>query len=69
MGLVQGYFKRCQEHSKLFASEKIELIFGNVDMIYLFHKDFLKELETVVDRKRIDDTHIGMIFVANVSLN
>ena len=68
-GGLQGYFQRCLQYKKLFPPEKIELIFGNVDMIYQFHTCFLKELETGVDRRNIEDTPIGKIFVANVSLS
>ena len=64
--LVQGYLQRCTEHTRLFNSEKIELIFGNVENIYKFQKDFLKELETKVNRDKMEDSQIGDIFVANV---
>ena len=67
MFLPQGYLQRCTEHTKLFTSEKIELIFGNVQNIYKFQKDFLKELETRVNRDKMEDSQIGDIFVANVS--
>lgn len=65
--IVEGYLQRCKEHSKLFTPEKIELIFGNIETIYKFQKDFLKELETRVNRDKMDESQIGDIFVGNAS--
>ena len=67
MLILQGYLQRCKEHSRLFTSEKIELIFGNIETLYKFQKDFLKELETRVNRDKMEESQIGDIFVANVS--
>ena len=57
----------CKENAKLFNSENIELIFGNIEEVYEFQKHVLEELETVMNRKMMEDTQIGNIFVDNVS--
>ena len=64
----QGYLKRCIEYSKLFDTERVETIFSNIEQIYNFQRDFLKELEARVDLDRMEDSQIGEVFVLNVSL-
>ena len=67
MIMLQGFLKRCRDYSTLFDSEKVETIFSNVEEIYRFQRDFLRELESKVDRDRMDCSEIGSVFVINVS--
>lgn len=59
--------KRCKGYNKLFDDEKCETIFSNVEEIYTFQKDFLRELESSVQHDRMEDSQIGEVFVTNVS--
>ena len=65
--MVQGFLNRCRDYSTLFDREKVEIIFSNVEEIYRFQRDFLRELESKVDRDRMDCSEIGSVFVINVS--
>ena len=53
---------------QLFDQRKIETIFCNVEAVYLFQKDFLRELESRVQHHCVEDSQIGDIFVASVSV-
>ena len=64
---TQGYVKRCKGYNKLFDDDKCDTIFSNVEQIYSFQKDFLRELETSVEHYRMEDSKIGEVFVTNVS--
>ena len=59
--------KRCREYNTLFDAEKVETIFSNIECIYEFQRDFLKELEARVNMDRMEDSQIGDVFVLNVS--
>ena len=65
--MVQGFLNRCRDYSTLFDDEKVEIIFSNVEEIYRFQRDFLRELESKVDRDQMDCSEIGSVFVINVS--
>ena len=56
------------EYSKLFDTERVETIFSNIEQIYNFQRDFLRELEARVNLDRMEDSQIGEVFVINVSL-
>lgn len=60
--------KRCLEYNTLFDEERIEVIFSNVDKVYDFQKDFLRELEARVKPGHMAEAEIGEVFVLNVSL-
>jgi len=64
---LQGYLKQCRENNKLFNEEQIEVIFSNVEQIYNFQRDFLKELEARI-KPDVAKSEIGEVFVLNVSL-
>ncbi len=64
---MQGYLKRCREYNKLFDEEQIEVIFSNINQVYSFQKDFLKELEARVKPGHMAESEIGEVFVLNVS--
>ena len=64
---MQGFLYRCREYSTLFDTERVDTIFSNVEEIYKFQRDFLRELESKVDRDRMDCSEIGNVFVINVS--
>ena len=63
----QGFLKKCRENTKLFDHQKIETVFSNVEQVYLFQRDFLRDLESRVDHHRMEESQIGEVFVANVS--
>jgi hypothetical protein len=65
---IQGYLKRCLEYNTLFDQEQIEVIFSNVDKIYDFQKDFLRELKTRIRPGHMAEAEIGEVFVLNVSI-
>lgn len=65
----QGYLKRCLEYNTLFDEEQIEVIFSNIDKVYDFQKDFLRELEARIKPGHIAQSEIGEVFVLNVSLS
>ena len=67
LSLQQGYLKRCLEYNTLFDEERIEVIFSNVDKLYDFQKDFLRELEARIKPGHMAEAEIGEVFVINVS--
>ena len=69
MFFSKGYLKKCKEHSKLFTTERIQLIFGNIKDIYVFQKGVLNALEAELKRETTEDIKIGNIFIANVCFN
>lgn len=64
---MQGYLKRCREYNKLFDEEQIEIIFSNIDQVFNFQKDFLRDLEARVKQDHMAQSEIGEVFVLNVS--
>lgn len=65
----QGYVKRCRGYNKLFDEEKVDTIFSNIEAIYIFQRDFLRELEASINQDKMEDSQIGEAFVNNVSIN
>lgn len=59
--------KRCRDYGTLFDNDEIDVIFSNIEEVYSFQKDFLKELEARTKPGHLEQSEIGEVFVVNVS--
>lgn len=64
---LKGFLKRCRDYGTLFDNEEIDVIFSNIEEVYSFQKDFLKELEARTKPGHLEQSEIGEVFVVNVS--
>nr|CAB3262817.1 uncharacterized protein LOC100183692 [Phallusia mammillata] len=61
--VVQGYLTRCKNRSDMFSDEQISTLFGNIEQIYYFQRDFCNKLENAVNRSCVSSSEIGNIFI------
>uniref|UniRef100_F6Q643 Uncharacterized protein n=1 Tax=Ciona intestinalis TaxID=7719 RepID=F6Q643_CIOIN len=61
--VVQGYLTRCRNRSDMFTDEELNTLFGNIEDIYLFQRDFAAELEASVDSSSVHTTELGNVFL------
>lgn len=59
---------RCREYNKLFNEEQIDIIFSNIEQVFKFQRDFLKELESRIKQEHVEQSEIGEVFTNNVGL-
>ncbi|XP_064103972.1 rho guanine nucleotide exchange factor 9-like [Macrobrachium nipponense] len=65
--VVEGYLRQVRKRPDMFNDEKISSIFGNMEALYQFQSNFLKELEMCIDWKDPHKSCIGAAFIRNVS--
>ena len=51
----------------LFTAADAETIFGNIEELYQFHKEFLKELQQAIQFERMEESSVGHLFIKHVS--
>nr|BAA36290.1 PEM-2 [Ciona savignyi] len=61
--VVQGYLTRCRNRSDMFSDEILNTLFGNIEDIYLFQREFAAELEASLDNVSTHATNIGNVFL------
>ncbi|XP_068221441.1 rho guanine nucleotide exchange factor 4-like isoform X1 [Palaemon carinicauda] len=63
--VVEGYLRQVRKRPDMFNEEKISSIFGNMEALYQFQSNFLKELEMCIDWKDPHKSCIGAAFIRN----
>ncbi|XP_076323564.1 uncharacterized protein LOC143232265 isoform X2 [Tachypleus tridentatus] len=61
--VVQGYLRQVRRRPDMFSSERITTIFGNIEEIYKFQKEFLRRLEACIDHNRPHLSLVGNCFL------
>lgn len=51
----------------MFTDERVSTIFGNMEALYYFQSNFLRELEMCIDWQEPFKSCIGATFIRNVS--
>ena len=65
--LLQGYLKQARKRTDMFTEEKIAKIFSNIEQIYEFHQEILRQLEECFVEDDPCASEIGSVFLNNVS--
>lgn len=63
--VVEGYLRQVRKRPDMFNDERVSSIFGNMEALYQFQSNFLKELEMCIDLKDPHKSCIGAAFIRN----
>lgn len=63
----QGYIRQCRKHPDMFTELQLETIFSNIEDIYRFQRQFLKDLEKKYNKDEPHLSEIGSCFLLQVS--
>ena len=65
----QGYLNQAKKRTDMFTEEQITKIFANIEQIYQFHQEILRQLEECFVEGDPCASEIGAVFLNNVSLS
>lgn len=65
---VQGYIRQCRKHPDMFTDAQLKTIFSNIEVIYKFHRKFMKDLEKNYDKENPHLSEIGSCFLQQVPI-
>ena len=57
---------KCRYQTKMFSSKQIEILFGNIEEIFCFQKQFVIKIQQAINFDSIDNSLIGPLFLENV---
>ncbi|XP_045597764.1 rho guanine nucleotide exchange factor 9 isoform X4 [Procambarus clarkii] len=63
--VVKGYLRQVRKRPDMFSDERISTIFGNMEALYQFQSNFLRELELCIDWQDPHKSCIGAAFIRN----
>ncbi|XP_071537361.1 uncharacterized protein RhoGEF3 [Panulirus ornatus] len=63
--VVKGYLRQVRKRPDMFSDERISTIFGNMEALYQFQSNFLRELEMCIDWQDPHKSCIGAAFTRN----
>ncbi|KAL3091690.1 hypothetical protein niasHT_024272 [Heterodera trifolii] len=63
--LVQGFVEQCRRRRELFPEERVQRIFGNLELILMLHSRLFRELETELDEKEPEKSAVANVFLRN----
>ncbi|KAK3857217.1 hypothetical protein Pcinc_036514 [Petrolisthes cinctipes] len=63
--VIKGYLKQVRKRPDMFTNERISSIFGNMEALYQFQSNFLRDLETCIDWQEPHKSCIGATFIRN----
>ncbi|KAL1006498.1 hypothetical protein UPYG_G00073140 [Umbra pygmaea] len=61
--ICEGYIRQCRKHPAMFTELQLKTIFSNIEDIYRFHRQFLKDLEKKYNKKEPHLSEIGACFL------
>lgn len=64
--VFQGYIRQCRKHPDMFTEQQLKIIFSNIGDIYLFQRQFLRDLEKKYNKEQPDLSEIGSCFLLQV---
>lgn len=63
--VVEGYLKQARKRTDMFTEEIITKIFSNIEQIYEFHQEILRQLEECFVEEDPCASEIGAVFLKN----
>ncbi|KAK8741210.1 hypothetical protein OTU49_002558, partial [Cherax quadricarinatus] len=63
--VVKGYLRQVRKRPDMFSDDRISTIFGNMEALYQFQSNFLRELELCIDWQEPHKSCIGATFIRN----
>uniref|UniRef100_H0VS97 Spermatogenesis associated 13 n=1 Tax=Cavia porcellus TaxID=10141 RepID=H0VS97_CAVPO len=61
--ICEGYIRQCRKHTGMFTVAQLATIFGNIEDIYRFQRQFLKDLEKKYNKEEPHLSEIGSCFL------
>lgn len=62
----QGYIRQCRKHPDMFTELQLKTIFSNIEDIYRFQRQFLRDLEKKYNKDQPHLSEIGSCFLLQV---
>ncbi|CAN9506267.1 unnamed protein product [Ophioblennius macclurei] len=61
--ICEGYIRQCRKHPDMFTDMQLKTIFSNIEDIYIFQRQFLKDLEKKYNKDQPHLSEIGSCFL------
>lgn len=61
--ICEGYIRQCRKHPDMFTELQLKTIFSNIEDIYRFQRQFLKDLERKYNKDQPHLSEIGSCFL------
>nr|XP_040023460.1 uncharacterized protein spata13 isoform X2 [Gasterosteus aculeatus aculeatus] len=61
--ICEGYIRQCRKHPDMFTELQLKTIFSNIEDIYRFQRQFLRDLEKKYDKDQPHHSEIGSCFL------
>ncbi|KAM4544347.1 spermatogenesis-associated protein 13 isoform 2-T2 [Fundulus diaphanus] len=61
--ICEGYIRQCRKHPDMFTEPQLKTIFSNIEDIYKFQRQFLRDLEKKYNKEEPHLSEIGSCFL------